>query len=390
MKIRISLALLAVVVLFAGTAAVAYADSETPEGRRRLAGEVVAVDEENGVFTLKEKSGEEVRVKVDDETRFRSPGGEIQGLGDLEAGMRALVFAVEGEDGGLLARVVIAAQAGAERPLYRAAGEIIGLDPQAGTIELEKRDGSKITVATGERTKYRSRDGQVQSFDDLKVGMVALLRVLEREDDLDLALLVAAAEKGDLPKVERYRGEIVEVTPGQGTFEIETQDGNQVSFVVTERTRFRSRDGSIEDIHDLKKGMKALVGAVEGEQGRLEARIVIAGDPAERPPRPALDVRLRGTVASVGASSITISAKDGSTVVMLVDENTRFLSRGKDVKSLADVETGMPVAAGGRTQESGEVLAVVLGFGVKRGERPAGRPPSPPVEIQPDPERPGH
>jgi hypothetical protein len=68
-------------------------------------GEVVEIDEDS--FSLETSAGEAHTFQVTDQTRFRSPGGTVQSLEDLVPGMRVLVGADGGEDGQMLAKLVL-------------------------------------------------------------------------------------------------------------------------------------------------------------------------------------------------------------------------------------------------------------------------------------------
>ncbi|TDI87022.1 MAG: hypothetical protein E2O74_00470, partial [Chloroflexi bacterium] len=81
----------------------------------------------------------------------------------------------------------------------------------------------------------------------------------------------------------RAAGEITGIVPGQGTFTLTSRQGEDFKFQTNDRTKFRSPNGSVEDIHDLKKGMKALVVATEQDDGTLLALMVAAGQPDDLP-----------------------------------------------------------------------------------------------------------
>jgi hypothetical protein len=90
----------------------------------------------------------------------------------------------------------------------------------------------------------------------------------------------------------RAAGELTAVHPGSSTFELHTRQGEDLQLVVTEDTRFRSRDGSIQSIGDMRRGMVAAVAAVRGGDGALEARFVAVGERDDLPGRPNVDVRV--------------------------------------------------------------------------------------------------
>jgi hypothetical protein len=142
----------------------------------------------------------------------------------------------------------------------RAAGEIAAMDLASSAFALHTRQGEDLTFTTTDQTRFRIRGSEGGALGDLEVGMRAGV-VAEGEDDGTLvALVVVAVDPQDRPEVVRFAGEITGVVPGQGTLSLHTRGGEDVTFQTNERTRFRSRDGSIESIHDLRQGMVALVG----------------------------------------------------------------------------------------------------------------------------------
>jgi hypothetical protein len=66
---------------------------------RTAAGIIKQVDTAAGTVTLQALSGEEIRITVNDSTRFRSPQDTIQNLADLKPDMRILVIARQLPDG---------------------------------------------------------------------------------------------------------------------------------------------------------------------------------------------------------------------------------------------------------------------------------------------------
>ena len=281
-KLRIATLILIAVSLAIPT--VAFAEEEVPERYRlRFAGEVTGVVPGQGTFTLHTRAGEDLEFQTDERTRFRSRDGSVEDIHDLKTGMKALVIALRTEEG--LQALVVAAGNPEDLPeRFKAVGEIQSVDEASGTFELKTRKGDILNFATGERTRYRGEG--IDGLGDLEPGMHALVVAVEGEGELPLALLVAAREPKERPERIRVIGEITGVNPGQGTFSLQSRAGEDYEFTTSDRTRFRSRDGSIQDIHDLERGMHAIVAAIETEEGDLLALLVAArAAPADRPPR---------------------------------------------------------------------------------------------------------
>jgi len=89
----------------------------------------------------------------------------------------------------------------------------------------------------------------------------------------------SALAAADGPTPIRVRGRVTAVDAAAGKFRLETPDGETVTFFVDENTRYR---GQLESLDDMQEGWLAGVGAVERD-GKLWARLVIAGERPERP-----------------------------------------------------------------------------------------------------------
>ncbi len=134
----------------------------------RAQGLIANVDVAAGKFSLKKADGSVLTFSVNGDTSYK---GQVAGLSDLEEGMRAGVGGYEDQDGLLIARVVLAGDLPDERPeIIRARGTIKTVSPGAGKFQLEKSDGSVVTVYVDGKTTYR---GQVGSFSELEKGMQA-------------------------------------------------------------------------------------------------------------------------------------------------------------------------------------------------------------------------
>ncbi len=75
---------------------------------RTAAGIVKQVDTAAGTVTLQALSGEEMRITVNDSTRFRSQQDTIQSLADLKPDMRVLIIAHQLPDGSRQALLILA------------------------------------------------------------------------------------------------------------------------------------------------------------------------------------------------------------------------------------------------------------------------------------------
>ncbi len=324
---------------------------ERPEGSMRAAGEITGIVPGQGTFTVLTRQGEELGFQTNENTKFRSPSGTVEDIHDLKKGMKALVVAAEQGDGTLLALMVAAGHPEDLPDHLRAAGQIEAIDPGIQTFALHTRDGETLPFQTGERTKYRGEG--IEGFESLEAGMDAMVAAIPQDGGPPLALLIAVGQPEDRPDVIRLGGEITGVVPGQGTFTLMSREGEEYELSTNERTKFHSRDGSVQDIHDLKKGMLATVGAVRQDNGQLLALVVAAGNPEDQPD---LDVKAGGEVVAKSGNSFTIQTRNGESISFSVADNTRY----KGISGFGELEIGM-MAAVGANETDDDLLALFVG-----------------------------
>jgi Domain of unknown function (DUF5666) len=244
-----------------------------------------------------------------------------------------------------------------------ARGEITEVDLAGSTFSLHTLRGEDLTFQVNDETHFASPDGAVDGLEDLHAGLAAGVAAEKQADGTLLARRVGVGRKEDGLRVA---GEITGVVPGQGTFTLESREGASYTFHTSDRTRFVSRDGSVQDIHDLKKGMHAVVGAVKEDGGWL-ALLVAVGKPEDRP-----DVRLMGRIVGLGDSSLTVEKRNGETVTVAVTEATKYKSRGGKIDSFDDLELGMPVVIAAQ-EANGKLTALWIAVGQPPADRPADR-----------------
>lgn len=260
----------------------------------------------------------------------------------------------------------------ADRPegAFRVWGEISQVVPGQGTFTLITRQGTEITFATSDVTEFKSPEGKIEDIHDLKKGMKALVVGKETDGELPLALLVAARNPDDRPDRFRMAGEITGVDPGQQTLTIKPREGEEVTFQTNDRTQFKSREGSINGLEDLKQGMFAAMVAIKQEEGLPLALLVAAGHPEDRPDRPQVDVRAAGQIVDIANASFTIQQRDGGRMTFGVGDNTKFKSRDGSIQGLDDLEVGMVAAVGAIKNEDGSLSAAWVAAGNPQHDRP--------------------
>ncbi len=361
--------ILVTAALTLGLVGVAYAEGDAPDNQTRIAGVILNVDFPGDTFAVRTLSGTDVHVHVTGNTEYRSRDGSVQGFEDLVVDMRTIVVGQERGDGTINASIVFAATPEELPNVIRLKGEVVSVGGDNFTLLTE--DGQSLTISVIERTRFRSRNGEVTKLSDLEPGMVALVTAVDTEDNGIVALVVAAGNPGgDIrDRIFRTTGEITGVVPGQETFTVQSNEGESITFVTGERTKFRSRDGSVTGIHDLKQGMFTMVGAIKMEDGTNQALVVLAGNPEDRPERPTV-VSASGKIVSLGGNSLTIETRSGEQKSFSVDGSTKYKSRDGSVKGFGDLEVGMIAIVVGRDLGNGELLAVGVGAGKAPAERP--------------------
>ncbi|RLD01626.1 MAG: hypothetical protein DRI46_03155 [Chloroflexi bacterium] len=230
-------------------------------------GEITAVEPRLGKFEILTAGGERMRFSVDENTRYQ---GQLTSLDEMQVGWKAAVAARE-EDGQLTAVLVIA---GIRPEPVRAQGLIVGVDPAAGTFRLEKADGSVLTFFVNERTTYK---GQASGISELKEGMRAGVGGFENQDgNLVARVVLTGTPPDERPEIIRARGIIKTVNPGAEKFQLEKSDGSVLTVYVDGRTGYR---GQVSDFDGLEKGMRVGFAGYVDSDGKITARLVIAGNP---------------------------------------------------------------------------------------------------------------
>jgi hypothetical protein len=282
MLAKLGKAALLVVVLSTVLSGTVFAEGHGPDLGRGL-GQVTALAEAS--FTVVARSGQSRTLQVDAATTFEDRSGEPRAFSDVEIGdWLAGTFEHQAHET-LVARRVIILGPEIRRPELRAAGEITAVDPGDSAFDLHTRRGEDLRIQVTVETRFRGRDGTIQSVDDLEPGMVAAVTADRADDGALEALAVVAGRREDLPggvDVDvRVAGRIVSVEGDSLT--ILTLAGAEKTFSVDGSTVFRSRDGTVDGIEDLQPGQRAIVAARQVAEGEWMAVWVGVGRPVAAP-----------------------------------------------------------------------------------------------------------
>lgn len=172
------------------------------------------------------------------------------------------------------------------RDRFRAAGKIESIDLEESTFTLHTLRGETIVIHVDDSTRYHSRGGEIGGLTDLQIGMRAGAAGLVR-DGLYLAKVVAAAAPGDGRRFARAAGEVIHVNRAESSFTILTRSGEELTLGVGPRTRWFSRDGSVQELADLERGMLIRAAYVATDDGpvALAVRVAVELDRIEREAR---------------------------------------------------------------------------------------------------------
>ena len=243
---------------------------------RLVRGQVIAVSTNEQTFTLNTADNCVVRIVTTPETNFY---GGLNSFADIKLGIGVVVNIQPSDVDPSNAESLVAAgvaSATDERPSgKRLAGEISAVNLDASTFTLDTRNSEQHTFLVDAETQFNSRDGEVLSLADLEAGMGAVVGAELLDDGTLLAKAVAVGEV-DLLNAERVRGEVTGV--GDAIFTITTRDGAELTFSITDGTRFISRDHEFNGLEDIDIGMMLVV-AYESTPGvdTLTALAVVAG-----------------------------------------------------------------------------------------------------------------
>jgi len=149
--------------------------------------------------------------------------------------------------------------------------EVVSIGNDEFTIVV--RDESEVTVQVDADTRYF---GDLESFNDIEVGMTVHVAGIRKGDETAVARAVGA---GELPLGERAGGEVTDVDGDSLT--IENRDGESLTFQVDGETLFFSRNDEVEDLSDIEVGDHAKIHYEEASDGTLIAKTIAAGTPSE-------------------------------------------------------------------------------------------------------------
>jgi hypothetical protein len=259
----------------------------------------------------------------------------------LIAGLVALAAA--------LAAVGIAAAAGeVEVPLVPnlqlRQGHVLEIGTDSFVVETRRGD---LTVLVDDNTRFRIPGVAEPGLDDLAVGdHVGFAGRLAGDGELLARLIVRLPRPRDLAHV---RGELT--AKSGDSFELARPDQVVITVLVSDQTRFRVPDVEDPGLDDLAIGDTVVADGRWNDAGQVEARLITLV------PEDVATV-IRGEVTAVADPEVHIWTPAGP-VTLFTDANTRLFIPGIENPTLADVQVGDRVTAGGEIVPGGLDTAVI-------------------------------
>jgi hypothetical protein len=320
-KLLVSLVLAGMMLSVTGTAW-----AEQPARRVALRGQVAAIEDNTLLVTT--PSGEEQRVITDDNTRFVIPGEREPSVEDTDVGDHVGAWGERGEDGVLLARIVLVVPAELARRRNVVQGRVTGV--QGLTVSVETGQGERLVIID-ESTRFFIPGVEGPEIEDVLVGDPIL--ALGRPDDKGhlLARVVAILTPRQVGR-HTLRGVITGI---EGQTIGLLSGGGEVRVLTDRETIFRIPGVEDPGIDDLNlRDLIIVVGTWDPEEEVFSARAVTLI------PRWPSHLRfLRGEVTGIEGRTIVLDAWQGE-VAVLTDEDTQFRIPGVEDPGLDDVCVG--------------------------------------------------
>jgi hypothetical protein len=204
-------------------------------------------------------------------------------------------------------------------------------------LALETENGWTRTInATGATV---TKDGETVALSTLKVGDTIVFRETRNDDGTYTTTAIVVIQPAVAGTVASVSGSTVTVT---------TRDGGTSKVVLTGSTTYElAGEAATKDA--VVTGARIVARGTLASDGTLTASSVEVA--------PATSA---GTVKEKGSSSLTLTTRDGSTVVVKVSSSTTYQVGGVTTPTLADVKVGDIVMAAGSRNADGSLTATIV------------------------------
>jgi len=231
------------------------------------------------------------------------------------------------------------------RPAHGGRGGMRGA--MGGAISITAIDGAKLALVTDNgwtRTidatgATVTKDGATAALGTLKVGDRIVFRETRNDDGTFTITAIEVVQPAVAGTVASLSGSTVTLTQ---------RDGSTSKVILTGSTIYQVA-GQAATKDAVVSGARIVARGTLGTDGTLTATSV------EVAPAGAA-----GTVKEKSASSLTLTTREGSTVVVKVSSSTTYQVGGITTPSLADVKVGDVVIAAGTRNADGSLSATIV------------------------------
>ena len=204
-------------------------------------------------------------------------------------------------------------------------------------LALETENGWTRTIDAAGATV--TKDGATVALSTLKVGDQIVFRETRNDDGTYTTTAIVVVQPHVAGTVASVSGSTVTVTG---------RDGTTSKVVLTSSTTYEL-GGEAATKDAVVAGARIVARGTLATDGTLTASSVEVA--------PATSA---GTVKEKGSSSLTLTTRDGSTVVVKVSSSTTFQVGGVTTPTLADVKVGDIVMAAGSRNADGSLTATIV------------------------------
>jgi hypothetical protein len=204
-------------------------------------------------------------------------------------------------------------------------------------LALETENGWTRTIdATGATV---TKDGEAAAVADLEVGDTIVFRETRNADGTYTTTAIVVVQPHVAGTVASVSGSTVTVTG---------RDGSTSKVVLTSSTTYQlAGEAATKDA--VVAGSQIVARGTLASDGTLTASSVDVAPAGSA-----------GTVKEKGTSSLTLTTRDGSTVVVKVTSSTTYQVAGVSSPTLADIDVGDVVMASGTRNADGSLSATIV------------------------------
>jgi hypothetical protein len=247
-----------------------------PQRPRRIVATIAGLNETT--LTLSLRSGRQIDVRTDENTRFLVPGMAEASIGDLRTGETVAVQGTPPRNDETAYAAAVAVLRDADGGWRVLRGELTAID--GPTLRVRLRSGDEVQLLTDGNTRFLVRGADKATIADLNVGDTIGAQIVEREDGALYASAVGTGRARLRPRIGAVIGRIATIDGDSIT--LETRRG-EINVHTDTDTVFRLRGSDVPGIDDLRAGQIIGVGGHWEEDGSLHARIVGARAPHPNP-----------------------------------------------------------------------------------------------------------